>query len=472
MASREHTKALGGTHFWSNTVAMTAANVVQPDITLLLDLDGIIQRATLSAAIGDEGLTDWVGRPWFNTVADANSPKVRAIIEDARRSGVSAFRQISQRFPSGIEVPMEYTTVRLGGKSGLIAIGRSLQAVSELQSRLVAAQHAREQDYWKLREVETRYRLLFDATPEPVLLIAVDTLRVVEANPAALRALGLAPGWEFLPEVATQDVESFQALLQRAREQGRTPSIVVHLGPNRTPWVVRASLLASEAGAVFLLQVTPAVLSPVTAGRSEPISVEALVQRMPDAFVVTDAAGVIQRANDAFLDMVQMGSEAAVLGQNLGRWLGMPGADVPALLAAVQKHRTVRLFPTLVRGEHDTESEVEVSAAGGSDVRPRLVGVLIRDVGRRAAPANSGSRQLSKELAGIVEQIGRTSLLQLVKETTAAVERHSIDAALALANGNRTVAAELLGLSRQSLYVKLNRYAFDGASGPAVDRTD
>jgi transcriptional regulator PpsR len=454
---------------------MTAATIVQPDITLLLDLDGIIQQATLSDTIGHEGLGDWVGRPWFDTVGDVAGPKVRAIIEDARRSGVSAFRHITQRFPSGAEVPMEYTTVRLGGKSGLIAIGRSLQAVSELQSRLVAAQHAREQDYWKLREVETRYRLLFDATPEPVLLVAVDSLRVVEANPAALRALGVAPGWEILPEVAAADVEPFQSLLQRAREQGRTPGIVVHLGPNLTAWVVRASLLAAEAGAVFLLQVTPSLSAPAAggvAGRNEPVSVDALMRRMPDAFVVVDSSGVIRLANDAFLDLVQIGAEGAVLGQPLGRWLGVPGADLAGLLTSVQKHRSVRLYPTRIRGEHETEAEVEVSAAGGSDTRPRLIGLLIRDVGRRSQAIGHNSSLLSEELNTIVSQIGRTSVLQLVRETTAAIERHSIDAALALAGGNRTAAAELLGLSRQSLYVKLSRYAYDGAAAPAADHRD
>ena len=85
---------------------------------------------------------------------------------------------------------MEYTTVRLGGKAGLIAIGRNLQAVAELQSRLIAAQQAMEQEYWKLREVETRYRLLFDASNEAVLLLKADTLRIMEANPAAIRAAG------------------------------------------------------------------------------------------------------------------------------------------------------------------------------------------------------------------------------------------------------------------------------------------
>ena len=44
------------------------------------------------------------------------------------------------------------------------------------------------------------------------------------------------------------------------------------------------------------------------------------------------------------------------------------------------------------------------------------------------------------------------------------VERHYVTSALELANDNRTVAAELLGLSRQSLYAKLNRYGLDGGS--------
>jgi DNA-binding NtrC family response regulator len=38
----------------------------------------------------------------------------------------------------------------------------------------------------------------------------------------------------------------------------------------------------------------------------------------------------------------------------------------------------------------------------------------------------------------------------------------TVKAALALANGNRTAAAEILGLSRQSLYAKLNRYGLEG----------
>ena len=118
------------------------------------------------------------------------------MIEDASESGVSAFRNVSQRFPSGLELPIEYTTIRLGGPPGFLAIGKNLRAMAELQSRLVEAQQAMERDYWKLREVETRYRLLFNSSRDAVLLLKASTLAILDLNPAAAQALGMpgAPG--------------------------------------------------------------------------------------------------------------------------------------------------------------------------------------------------------------------------------------------------------------------------------------
>ena len=200
---------------------MSGVNIAEPDITLVLNMDGVIQDVTLSGAIAEGQIESWRGRPWAETVADIGGGKIARIVDDARRTGVSAFRQVNQRFPSGRELPIEYTTVRVGGKGGLLAIGRSLQAVAELQSRLIAAQQAMEQDYWKLREVETRYRLLFDASIEAVLLLKVDDLRITEANRAAVRALGVSRGSDLLAEIVPADRDTLQTMLARTREQGR-----------------------------------------------------------------------------------------------------------------------------------------------------------------------------------------------------------------------------------------------------------
>jgi transcriptional regulator PpsR len=447
---------------------MTMMNIAGPDITLHLDLKGVIKDVSLSDAIVGEDFDAWIGRSWIDTVGDGGSDKVRHLMEDARTRGVSAFRQLTQRFPSGLELPIEYTTVRLGGKAGLMAIGKNLQAVAELQSRLIAAQQAMERDYWKLREVETRYRLLFDASNEGVLVLRAGDLRIVEANPVAMRALGLAPvGRDFLGEVAARDRESCQAILARARQHGKAPAIMVHLGAEAQPWLMRASLMMAEPGPVFLLQLT-AVAGSGARAQNEPVVLDELVERIPDGFAVLDRQGTILQVNRAFLELVQVGAKGSVLGEPLLRWLGRPGADLKVLLANVERWGVVRLFATTLQGELGTESEVEIAAAGYGEGEGRQIAVLLRDVSQRLRPsglagagAGAAAGRVSDRIGG---DIGRMPLRQLVRETVDAIERQYIEAALELTEENRTAAAELLGLSRQSLYAKLSRYGLDGGA--------
>jgi transcriptional regulator PpsR len=442
-------------------------NMTQPDVTLLLDLDGVIRDASFSSAMTENGADTWLGRPWVETVPDVGGDKVRRIIDDAVKSGVSAFRQITQRFPSGVEIPMEYTTLLLGGRAGLMAIGKNLQAVAELQANLIAAQQTMERDHWKLREVETRYRLLFETSNEAVVLVRESNLRIIEANPAALEALGLGrhkaedvTGREILLELPSQERDPLYAMLLRVREQGKAPGIVVHCGLDRAAWIVRASLITSEQGPIFLLQLAPAGQPTLNPRRTDVIPIDAMLDRLPDSFVIVDRKGVVRHANRAFLDLVEIGAKGSVIGEQLAKWLWRPGADLPVLLSNVCRHRTVRLFSTAIHGELSNETQVEIAAVGSSDDDPQYVALLIRDVGRRLRGQTDDKRLLSS-LAGVTDKIGKTSLRTLVDETTGIVERHHIKAALEMTNGNRTAAAEILGLSRQSLYAKLNRYGLD-----------
>jgi DNA-binding NtrC family response regulator len=65
---------------------------------------------------------------------------------------------------------------------------------------------------------------------------------------------------------------------------------------------------------------------------------------------------------------------------------------------------------------------------------------------------------------------GRDILLRvLVRDAVGLVERHFIGAALQLSEGNRTAAAEILGLSRQGFYKKLAQYDMEGHSRTSAD---
>jgi hypothetical protein len=57
----------------------------------------------------------------------------------------------------------------------------------------------------------------------------------------------------------------------------------------------------------------------------------------------------------------------------------------------------------------------------------------------------------------MTDLVGRVPLKDIVRETTDLIEQLCIEAALKLTGDNRASAAEMLGLSRQSLYVKLRR---------------
>jgi DNA-binding NtrC family response regulator len=54
--------------------------------------------------------------------------------------------------------------------------------------------------------------------------------------------------------------------------------------------------------------------------------------------------------------------------------------------------------------------------------------------------------------------VGYSTLKEIVDETTEIIEKMCIEAALEMSGNNRAAAAELLSLSRQSLYVKLRKF--------------
>jgi transcriptional regulator PpsR len=435
----------------------------RPDITLTLDRKGVITDVAPSAsfkteALDNETLDSWRGRSWSETIPSDGVARVAQAMKASIESGESYCFQVRQLFPGGRELPIEYTTVSLGDKSGVVAIGRSLEGLSELQSRLVATQKAREQDFWKLRDIESRYRALLDASNEAVALVRATTLRVIEANVMAARALGLVPGAEFLPGLAARDRKQLDVALEMVRSQGRAPSIVVHLN-DRSRWTLTASFVTRESDAIFLLRMS--ILDGEAEPQSEVCDLEQILFRFPDGFVIIDREGVILKANPAFLDLAQLGVESVAVGQSLGRWLSFPGEDLAAIQGHVQSRDRVRMLRCRLEGELGTVSEVEISAVGDRSRGFRHIGLLMRDV---------GSRDFGLEQRGAAFEMGdlagglappHDSLEAVVRASVETIERRYIEEALARYSGNRTLASKYLGLSRQTLHVKLNKYKLD-----------
>jgi hypothetical protein len=109
----------------------------------------------------------WLGDGWIDTVTVESRGKITDMLAEAAAQGVSGRRQVNHVSPSGADIPIVYTAVRMDETPGkVVAIGRDLRAVSALPQRLVEAQQSLERDYWRMRHSETRYRLLFQVYPE------------------------------------------------------------------------------------------------------------------------------------------------------------------------------------------------------------------------------------------------------------------------------------------------------------------
>jgi len=392
------------------------------DVAVILDHDGIVRDSAFQSEALAMEFADhdhWAGKAWRDTVTVESRNKIDEMLHDVHDKSLRNGRQVNYPAVRGKDIPILFSVLPVGQTKQVIAFGRDLRAFATLQQRVVEVQQSFERDYARMRHIETRYRILFQMAPEPVFIAELASQKIVEANPAARQLpgpKGKIIGLTLSNLVEKASVPALEALLAGVQSAGRADDISLRLAGGGT------EMLA------------------------------------PDGFVVTTHDGTIIGANEAFLELTQLRSEAQAKGQMLDRWLGSQGVDLAVLLKNLSEFGSVRLFSTVLRDEFGAESEVEISAGAVFNGGEPCYGFAIRSINRRVTAAAGTQRTYPKSLEQIIELIGRVSLKDLVREAADVIERLSIEAALSMTGDNRASAAEILGVSRQSLYVKMRRY--------------
>jgi transcriptional regulator PpsR len=439
---------------------------VSGDVVLFVGEDGLIKEF----AIPDDRLATelgaskrWIGKPWAKLVTRETAPKLEALVKEVRTEPSSP-RQLNH-VTSGEDVPIVYTVLRIGNTSTMLALGRDMRSVARLQQQLVAAQARMDAEYEKLRSAQMRYKFLFEITPDPVLIVDAGSLDVLDANPAARRMLGEAVKRGLMHAFSKDGANAVRALLDQARSSTRSEAGITRLAGQSKDVAVAVSHIKHQGGTCYLVRVSAktgaqGALSPAQK------AMLACVERSPDGFVLIDEDGLVAGANAAFLEMINLGSEEGVKGQSIEQWVGRAGVDVGVILSNLRERGTIRLYTTTLRTELSDVMDVELSGVSVMGEGRSVYGLSVRQVSQRVAKAPQPQRHRTPE--EIKQLIGRMSLKDLVRETADVIERMGIEAALDLTKDNRASAAELLGLSRQSLYIKLRRYGLDN---DATDNT-
>lgn len=439
------------------------------DIALVVDPDGVVRDLAIGGAeLSEQDCSAWLGQAWSDTVTLESREKVEDLLNEASGPGAKAWRQVNHPSSRGPDLPVEYSAVKVGSKGNVVVVGRDLSAVASLQQRQIEAQQSTEREYAKLRHAETRYRLLFQIASEAVLIVNSANRKVVEANPAAAGLLGKPVskivGSAFPSGFDHQSTKALQGMLSASELAGRADEIEVRLTAADKPLLALATLFRHQRSAYFLVRLSsmdePRRDARVPRRKSKLLEV---VDACPDGFVVTDLDGRVLTANRAFLDMAQLATEEQARDLPLDRWLGRPGVDFNVLRNNLRQHGSVRLFATTLQGDLGTPVDIEISAVSAEDGEEPCLGFAIRNVGHRLTAAPVNDRQLPRSVDQLTDLVGRVSLKDIVRETTDVIERLCIEAALEITSDNRASAAEMLGLSRQSLYVKLRRHGLADA---------
>lgn len=349
---------------------------------------------------------------------------------------------------------LRYAALPADAEGDILLIGRLLQRIDALAQRVSETQLGG--GGLAHRATEARYQMLFEGAAEAILLVGSASGIVDEANPRALTLLGLCAaevvGRPFAELVSEADRGRIAGLIEAAAERGEIPELRLTLVHScRSVSLYGRAFRAFDKGQLMLC------LDPL-GGADRLAPADALVARLlrgaGEAVALTDASGGIIWASDAFPRPDGDPAEGLV-GRSVAEVLEGAGTVLRSALNAAREHGRVSCpGVAMPAAAGEVRGELTVVALAGD--APAGFGIFFRPDADGATETPDG--QATAEAEEIAVIVGQAPLKSLVRDASDAIERSCIDAALRLTGGNKAAAAEVLGLSRQSLYLKLHRF--------------
>ena len=476
-----------GSEFWEDEMAphitqehLNEIVTTAADLAIVLETNGTVRSVVVNPLNPTLGQLDhWKDRDIREFTAEDSLSKIEAQLQ-AYRGGEkkpAEAIELNHYDNANWEFPIRYTLHRTANEDVLLMLGRDLRPIAELQHRLVKAQLALEKDYESHRDFETRYRVVMEAVREPIALVQVASGRIIDLNDAAARVLG-AESETMVGGAFTQEFDG--------RRRGEFIESLVGMAGTQSGGAVRVeakrsgvqvsiypTLFRAAGDRVLLCRIEPegsveSLAAELTSGLAQ------LFQDGPDAIVITDINGIIRSSNDAFLGFCDVGQLSEVKGRSLSEFLSRGSVDLKVMTDNAARTGRMRVYSTRIDGAYGAQVSVEVSATRLGNSTQSGFAFIIRDTSRvevvrePTGPGSSvsGVMPISDDaMRNLMDLVGSSPLKDIVAATTDVVEKMCIETAVELTGNNRVAAAEMLGLSRQSLYVKLRKFGLLNKNG-------
>lgn len=433
------------------------------DIAILASADLVVESVTVNPQMGlGARVAPWQGARLESVFTPESWRKLQARLDSGDlETHRTVTLELTHADAASFQFPVRYAVSRLMESGMLLLVGRDMRPLAELQQQLVQAQLALERDYESQRELETRYRVLMEASPTPVLIASMSSGRIIDLNGAMVELIG-APRAELIDSALAQEFEGRrrgELLEALGKLAGADPgdSAELTVKRNRKRVVVSATGFRAAGDKLLLCRLELADSSRERRNDLTDMS-ERLFVKGIDAIVFLDGDGNVLAANESFLNLTDSGSIAMVQGRSFADFLSRGAIDLRVLLDNVKRVGHLRHYPTRLNTDFSGQVSVEVSATLFQDRASPAIGLVIRDSNladaTRILPGPAGN----EGLRNVMQMVGYSTLRDIVAETTEIIEKMCIETALELTGNNRVAAAELLSLSRQSLYVKLRKF--------------
>jgi len=433
------------------------------DISLLIASDGRVASVTVNPHHRSFGqLSHWVGHPLRNFLTVDSFAKMDARLAAMGRPGAKTMAvELNHTDHAAWDFPVRYSMHRVAPDNSVLMLGRDQRPLAEMQQQLVMAQIALERDYETQREMDTRYRVLMEATRDAIVLVAMNNGRIADLNAAAALLLG-GSRQDLIGAAIAQEFEGrrrgefLESLTNIASADAVSP---VDLQARRSQRRLRVMpVLFRAAGERLLLCRLEASDDAANAPDELTDNLERMYHEGVDSILFLDGEGLVVGANDAFLKLTDSTNLTAVRGRPLSDFLARGLVDMRVVLDNTRRTRQLRLYATKITTAFEGQVSVEIAATFlGDRPNPGFV-LVIRDASRAEMLRRPGMAASDDGMRSVMELVGSSTLKDIVGETTDVVEKMCIQTAVELTRNNRVAAAEMLGLSRQSLYVKLRKF--------------
>ena len=438
---------------WAPELAQTFVSL-SSDIALVMDGNGVIRNVVQSGSDSLPGAADdWVGRAWADTVTGETRSKVEQLLQEVGATGIARKREINHPSGVGTSVAVAYTAVRLGAQGPVLVVGRDLRSITAIQKRFLDAQQEMERGYWRARQAEARYRLLFQVATDAVMVVDAQSLQILEANHAASQLFELSLD-QVVGRQATFGFESHSRgavneLLSAARSSGQPAEIRACLAGKVTGTSVLATPFRTDDAMRLLVRVRTMDMPGSAADLNATLA--RLVDGTSDGVVVTDPVGRILIANPAFLKLVGMSTEADVKGRPLMDWVGVSDQQFATVLQQVRRQGIARRIGSRLMATDASVSDVEVSAALLTEGDQECIGFTIHF--RPGQPNRQGKsmEQLMVAVESLTASMGTVALPALLQESISLVRAHFVRIALERCADDPVLAAGLLGVDVDSI---------------------